>query len=72
MLSIFQDPQASETYGNGTEPEAINNVGAVTGLYADYQGVVHGSTVRRLADTRSSIPKDPSTRCRLRLTAAAR
>jgi hypothetical protein len=39
---IFQDPKASQSYGNGTQPEAINNAGAVTGLYADNQGVVHG------------------------------
>ena len=39
---VFQDPEASETYGNGTQPEAINDAGAVTGLYADAQGVVHG------------------------------
>lgn len=39
---VFQDPKASETYGNGTQPEAINDAGAVTGLYADAQGVVHG------------------------------
>jgi hypothetical protein len=39
---VFQDPQASVTYGNGTQPEAINNAGAVTGLYADAQSNVHG------------------------------
>ncbi|HEY6486870.1 MAG TPA: hypothetical protein VIX83_10855 [Candidatus Cybelea sp.] len=38
----FQDPNASETYGNGTQPEAINDAGAVTGFYADAQGNVHG------------------------------
>lgn len=40
--TVFQDPEASETYGNGTQPEAINNAGAVTGLYADAQSVAHG------------------------------
>ncbi len=39
---VFQDPQASETYGNGTVPEAINDAGAVTGIYADAQGNIHG------------------------------
>lgn len=39
---VFQDPKASTTYGNGTQPEAINDAGAVTGLYADAQGDVHG------------------------------
>ena len=39
---VFQDPKASETYGNGTQPEAINDAGAVTGIYADAQSVVHG------------------------------
>ncbi len=39
---VFQDPKASETYGNGTVPVAINDAGAVTGYYVDAQGVVHG------------------------------
>ncbi len=39
---VFQDPNASETYGNGTQPEAISDDGAVTGLYADAQSNVHG------------------------------
>ncbi|HEY1680213.1 MAG TPA: hypothetical protein VGF98_01035 [Candidatus Tumulicola sp.] len=39
---VFQDPKASKTYGNGTQPEAISDAGAVTGFYADAQGVVHG------------------------------
>jgi hypothetical protein len=39
---VFQDPDASQTYGNGTQPEAINDAGEITGLYSDDQGVVHG------------------------------
>lgn len=39
---IFQEPHASQTYGNGTEPEAINDAGEITGLYSDDQGNVHG------------------------------
>lgn len=38
----FQDPKASQTYGNGTQPLAINDAGDVTGLYSDAYGVVHG------------------------------
>jgi hypothetical protein len=39
---VFQDPNAGSTYGNGTQPEAINDAGEVTGLYSDDQGAVHG------------------------------
>ena len=39
---VFRDPKASETYGNGTVPVAMNDAGAVTGYYVDAQGVVHG------------------------------
>jgi hypothetical protein len=39
---VFQDPKASATYGNGTAALAINDAGAVAGIYADAQGVVHG------------------------------
>lgn len=39
---VFQDPKASQTYGNGTVSLAINDAGAVTGYYADAQGVIHG------------------------------
>lgn len=39
---VFQAPKAGKTYGTGTVPEAINDAGAVTGLYADAQGDVHG------------------------------
>lgn len=38
----FQDPNASQTYGNGTQPEAIDDAGDVTGLYSDSQGIIHG------------------------------
>lgn len=40
--TIFQDPNAGESYGTGTQPEAINDAGAVTGYYADAEGNVHG------------------------------
>lgn len=39
---VFQDPKASATYGSGTLPEALNDAGAVTGIYADAQGNIHG------------------------------
>jgi hypothetical protein len=39
---VFQDPKASATSGNGTEAFAINDAGAVTGIYADASGVVRG------------------------------
>lgn len=40
--TVFQDPMASATSGNGTAALAINDEGAVTGIYADAKGIIHG------------------------------
>ena len=39
---VFQDPKASESSGAGTVALAINDAGAVTGIYADAGGAIHG------------------------------
>ncbi len=41
---VFQDPKASASSGYGTAALAINDAGAVTGIYADASGVIHGFT----------------------------